>query len=154
MLLIRCATLNKRLGESGQSAAIFIVVFLVLMGMVGLVLDGGAMFLRYRRAQIAVDSAALVAATRLNRAEFSDSNKVQLQVGGTNGAIQAAFDFARANAPGLVTLTRVDVKDNQVDVDGVVTVEPMLLRLLGAHSLTLTLHASAELKHGITKEGQ
>lgn len=52
-------------GQSGQAIVLIALTMIILLGAIGLAIDGGGMFLLYRDAQNAVDSASLSAAFAL-----------------------------------------------------------------------------------------
>jgi Flp pilus assembly protein TadG len=139
--------------EAGQVAVGFLVLLTVLLGLVGLVVDGGILFLHYRLGRITVDSAALAAATQLDEREFRDggSNVVVIEVG---EAYAAAQHYAALNGRGRVALTGIRVRENRVTVTGAVTAPTFFLALFNVPDITFNLSAEAELTYGITAENQ
>lgn len=123
----------------------------VLVGLTGLIIDGGLMLIQYRRGQVTMDSAALAAATKLDEVTFQDSNVVELNVA---AARAAALQYGQQNGGGQVSITGVSVSGRQVTVSGAVTAQTYFLRIFGLGNLRFQLSSSAELKHGITQEDQ
>jgi Flp pilus assembly protein TadG len=138
--------------ESGQIAVGFLALLIMMLGLVGLVVDGGIMFLHYRLGRITVDSAALAAATQLNEDAFLDAdNRVVLA---DAKAYAAAQQYAARNGRGRVTVTGVSVNENRAVVSGSVTAPTLFLALFNIPAVTFTLSAEAELAYGITEENQ
>lgn len=137
--------------ERGQIAVALALLIPVLVALTGLVVDGGLMLIQYRRGQIAVDSAALAAAAELDEVIFREANEVQLNSG---EAYAAALQYGQQNGGGRVAITGVSVAGRQVTVSGQVTAPTLFMRLFGVGTLRFNLSANAELKHGITEEGQ
>ena len=149
----------KRSGQSmhrqnpvrGQIAVMFALLLPVLLGISGLVIDGGAAMVNYRRGQVALDSAALAAATRLNKDEFTETNTVDLEAG---SAYYLSTSYAFDNAHGILSITGIEVTGAQVVVYGTVSSPTVFMRIFGINQVRLHLSSRAELKYGITEEGQ
>ncbi len=142
---------SRRTFEGGQIAVMLALLIPVLVGLAGLVIDGGLMLINYRRGQITVDAAALAAAAQLDEAAFRDQNVVQLNAG---AAYAAALQSAQTNGGGRVAITGVSVAAAQVVVSGQVSAPVLFLRIFGVGQVRFSVSASAELKHGITEENQ
>jgi Flp pilus assembly protein TadG len=138
-------------GQRGQIAVMFALLMPVLLGLVGLVVDGGLIMVQFRRGQVTLDSAALAAATQLDEETFSSENLVQLN---PSNAYLAATRYAQENGQGQVSVTGINVSGAQVDVYGTVAAPTIFMRIFGINRVRLNLSASAELKYGITEEGQ
>lgn len=150
-LITLLRTEHERSHASGQIAVTLALLVPFLIGLLGLVVDGGLMMVQYRRGQVAVDSAALAAATQLDEATFLADNRVQLD---SNLAHAAALQYGQENGGGHVAITGVSVSDRFVTVSGQVTARTVFLQLLGVPSVRLSVWSRAELKYGITEEGQ
>ena len=138
--------------ERGQVAVAFMATLMVLLGLVGLVVDGGMMFINYRIGRIAVDSAALAAAVQLDLDSFTaPMNRVELNAG---DAFRAAVYQAGVNGHGRVSIASVSVAGNQVTVTGSVSSPTFFLRLFNVPAVTFRLTAEAELAYGITEANQ
>lgn len=142
---------DRRVGESGQIAVMLVVLFPVLLALVGLVVDGGIMFVNYRLGRATVDSAALAAATMLNEEVFEDSNEIALK---NDDAYETAIHYADLNGQGRVAVTGVTVSENTVYVYGTVVSPTLFMRILAIDHVTFNLSAEAELTYGITEEYQ
>lgn len=140
-----------RVSERGQIAVTLALLIPVLVGLAGLVIDGGLMLISYRRGQITVDAAALAAAAQLDEPAFRDQNIVQLNSG---AAYAAALQSAQTNGGGRVAITGVSVGGAEVVVTGQVSAPVLFLRIFGVGQMRFTVSAGAELKHGITEENQ
>jgi len=75
---------RKRIRERGQALIIVAIALIGLVGLAGLVIDGGNIFLDRRKAQNAADSAALASALARIRGG-QNFNTVALQAAATNG---------------------------------------------------------------------
>lgn len=137
--------------DGGQIAVLFAFLVPLLLGMIGLVVDGGLAMVQYRRAQVTLDSAALAAATLLDEEAFVDDNIVQLM---PSDAYIIALRYVHENGQGHVFLTGFSVSGTQVDVHGTVASPTIFMRIFGINQVRLNLSARAELKYGITEEGQ
>ncbi len=135
--------------ERGQAALAFVAIVPALMLLVGLVADTGHFLVVQRRAQVAVDSAALAAATALNESKFTNSNDVALDV---VAAQDAASHYAHTNFPSLAVACAVN--GTQVTCTGNARVPTYFMRLVGLTSVQVSAHAASEFKYGIEHEGQ
>jgi len=135
----------------GQIAVMFALILPVLIGLAGLVIDGGVAMVQYRRGQVTLDSAALAAVTQLNKDVFSTTNKVELV---QSDAQLAAMRYAQENGQGHVVVTGINVSGRQVTIYGAVASPTIFMRIFGINQIRLSLSARAELKYGITQEGQ
>lgn len=136
---------------NGQIAVMLALLVPVLVGLAGLVVDGGLVMVQFRRSQVALDSAALAAAAQLNRERFVDDNTVQLDPA---DAAAQAIRYAQENGAGRVSVTGIDVGETRVSVNGSVAVPTIFMRIFGISQVRLSLSSSAELTYGITEEGQ
>lgn len=141
----------KSPNNQGQIAVLFALLVPVLLGVVGLVVDGGLAMVQYRRGQVALDSAALAAAAQLDRFAFVDDNTIQLNPA---DAAAAATQYAQENGRGHIAITGISIAGTQVFVYGTVTSPTIFMRIFGVNQVQLDLSARAELKYGITEEGQ
>jgi Flp pilus assembly protein TadG len=141
----------KSRSSRGQIAVTFALLVPVLLGIVGLVVDGGLAMVQYRRGQVAVDSAALAAASQLDRATYVDENSVEIS---EPEAVALAARYADLNGQSQVSITSIDVAGTQVAVYGTVTSPTIFMRIFGVNEVRFDLSARAELKYGITEEGQ
>lgn len=142
---------RRRASERGQIATMLALLLPVLLGLAGLVVDGGILMIQFRRGQVTVDSAALAAAARLDEDTFKATNQVTLNAA---DAYAAALTYGQINGQGHVAITGVQISGAKVRVTGQVTARPLFMRLFGINQVRVTLHSDAELRHGITAEGQ
>lgn len=136
--------------EKGLSAAWYLAVLPALLAFVGLAVDTGIVLTHYRLGQVTVDGAAYAAATFLDGEAFEQTNDVILHPG---DACSAAALYTADNGQGVVSITCA-VSGNRVDIAGTVTAPTLFMRIFGVSQLTFYPNASAELKYGITEEGQ
>lgn len=141
----------RRDHERGQIAMMLAAVFLALVALAGLVVDGGLMLLYYRIGRVTVDSAAVAAATQMDEGVFlEEENDVVLDAG---RACDEAQQYAAFNGRGVVSIS-CSVDANRATVTGRVEAPTVFLRIFGITSVPFSLNATAELKYGITQEGQ
>ncbi len=129
----------KKTSERGQSIVIIAVMFLGLIAMAALIIDGGSLYLNRRNAQTAADSAALAGAREL------------CVKSGSDGAVQTIVTkYVTANGAVEVdppTISRV--KDNvtgsigSVGVRTTVATASFFARMLGYQNNTVVAEASA-----------
>jgi Flp pilus assembly protein TadG len=147
--------------ERGQTALLFALLIPALFALVGLVVDGGIMFVRYRLGRIAIDGAAYAAATALDRKEFIESGEGQTYSAGsqevkldTAEAESLARQYAQGNSKKALQVTAVIVDETHVTVYGYVISPTVFMRIFGKGNFRIPLSAQAELKYGIEEEGQ
>ncbi len=126
---------GERSGESGQALVIFVIALVVIIGMTGLIVDGGSAFVQRRAEQNAADAAAMAGAT------------AYLATLGTVGAKQAAAQqfasrTAAANGYPDVSVTFPRANEIAVTVNGTHT--NYFSGLLGQSSWPVTASASAQ----------
>ena len=147
--------LNRRRAESGQVAVMLVILLPVLLGLAGLVVDGGIMFVHYRLGQAIVDDAAYAAATALDEETLSGiTNEVTLDPA---EACSLASENAAENSArngGVLGSVSCSVSGTNVTVSGQVTSPTIFMRIFGINQVAFDLTSSAELKYGITEEGQ
>jgi len=147
--------------ERGQTALLFALLIPVLFALVGLVVDGGIIFVRYRLGRIAIDGAAYAAATALDRKEFIESGEGQTYSAGSQEvkldaaeAESLARQYAQGNGKKALQVTAVIVDETHVTVYGYVISPTVFMRIFGKGNFRIPISAQAELKYGIEEEGQ
>lgn len=108
---------RNRAKETGQALVLIALLMVILLGMLGLAIDGGGMFLLWRDAQNAVDAAALQAAFAYCT---NGEDLIDAQAAGFRAALDNGFN---------------NIDDNIVTIDRAVTV-------LGATSPELPANAT------------
>ncbi len=136
--------------ETGQVLVWTVLLLPLLLALVGLVLDGGLLFVQWRRARWAADGAAVAAASEINPALYAQSGQVKLDLGAAQTTAQR---FAHLKAPDL-HVTGVEFQGNVVRVRGWVEVRPAFLGLLGAGPLRLSVTGQERPAWGIARPGQ
>ncbi len=136
--------------ESGQVLAWTVILLPLLLALVGLVFDGGLLWVQFRRARWAADGAAVAAASEIDVAAFARDGKVVLHP----EAPAVAGWYAQQNDPQL-HITRVYVDDgNVIHVRGWVQVEPIFLSIFGVDGVKLDARGQERPAWGISQEGQ
>ncbi len=140
-----------RAGEAGQQAALLAMMLPAILAMAGLVVDGGAFLVQYKRAQVAIDSAAFAAAQRIDRGQFFRDQIVVIEPG---EAASTGGLYASLNSRGNVRVTAITVYGNTVIVNGYATIEPVFLKMFGVGSRTIRVTSQASPLYGINRQGQ
>ena len=138
-------------GEQGQvlfQTALFLPLLFIL---IGLVVDGGLMFANYRRAQIAVDTAAHAASHQVSREVFYDTNQVVLA---WEAALERATDYGAYNSHGQLIITNIIVGPNWVRVEGEALLPTVFMRFVGIPELHVRVVGEAYPAYGIDYEWQ
>jgi len=139
-LLRRPACLCRRLGgqlaagAEGASAALMAVLLPVILGIMGLGLDSGMLYLSHSRLQAAVDAAALAGSLQLPYDPAMDK-----------GLVRAAVDeYMHANFPqAMVQSVLPGAEERSVTVNAEATVGTIFMGALGIGSSTVRAQASA-----------
>ncbi len=142
---------RKLLGEQGQvlfQTALFLPLLFIL---IGLVVDGGLMFANYRRAQIAVDTAAHAASHQVSREVFYNTNQVVLA---WQSALDRATDYGTYNAHGQLIIRNIIVGPNWVRVEGEALLPTVFMRFVGISELRVRVVGEAYPAYGIDYEWQ
>ncbi|HEY8393196.1 MAG TPA: pilus assembly protein TadG-related protein [Thermaerobacter sp.] len=127
-------------GEAGNVAILAALAMVVLLGMAGLVLDGGRLYTARLHLQGAADAAALAAANSLPEDPA--------------GARQQAYDYAAANGsdPDRAQVT-VSGDGSRVRVHLATTVPMGFARVLGIQQVTVSAAAEAEVGGAMAVSG-
>jgi Flp pilus assembly protein TadG len=136
--------MKKRTKERGQALIVVALALIALVGIVGLVIDGGSIFLDRRKAQNAADSAALASALVRIRGE-SDWVGAALTSALNNGynndgvtnSVQVYSPPINGPLEGNVEYIQVIISSN---------VNTFLLRLIGTSQYTNIVNATARTK--------
>ena len=126
-----------------------VVMLPLFLAFVGLVFDGGVLYVQFRRARWAADAAAIAAASDIVPGLFQERGEVQL---GPQAQATAQI-YARQNYPDL-RVTHVVVLDNMIHVRGQVYVEPMFLSMFGVQDILLHVEGQGRPAWGATQEGE
>ena len=133
--------------ERGQVLVWTLVLLPLLLALLGLVFDGGLLWVHFRKARWAADGAAVAAASEMDALEFRKTGKVVLG----EEALTTAEHYARMNDEQL-HITGVQVIDNVVYVRGWVTVEPVFLKVVGVGDVTFQIRGEERPAWGASVE--
>lgn len=127
------------------------IVFMLpaLLAMVGLVFDGGMMWNQFRRAQWAVDGAAVAAASEIDPHVYRDLGQVVLGP----DAYHTASYYARLNDPSL-HVTSVYIQDNIVYVRAWVQIDTYFLGVFGVSGSRVNVRGRERPAWGISEREQ
>ena len=140
----------RRRNESGQVTA-FVAIFMVaLIGLAGLVLDGGVALSARRRATNEAQAAARAGAEALDVAVYRRSGVSRLNQKDAKAAVAQYMSDAHLSAKYSVSFNANDdvVVDENFD-------QPLnILGVFGVGSITARGHGSARIAHGVVQENQ
>ena len=137
--------------EQGQTLVMFILLLPLLVVVVGLVVDGGLMYLTHRRANIAANLGAQAASHAIDEDYFRQTNRVRLDEA---RALSIAQQYASANSYAPIRVTGVGLQGRQVSVRATALYSTMFLRLVGLDGVTLRARGTAYAAYGIDWENQ
>ncbi len=123
----------------------------VILAMTGLLVDGGRLIVEYKRAQVAIDSAAFAAAQRIDRGQFFRDQIVVIDPG---EAVTIGSLYGSLNSRGTVKVTSIEVYGNVVVARGYAEIDPIFLKMFGAGQVHLDLVSQASPLYGVLREGQ
>lgn len=116
-----------RSGERAQTLPIFIMLIIVFIGMVGLAIDAGRLYIARAELSRALDSAALAGVIELPDLDVAEAR---------------ATDYMLDNQPDA-TLEFPPQTQNQFRVRGSRNVEFLFMRILGIHDMDISVQAAA-----------
>jgi len=104
-------TTRRHREERGQLLALFAICLVAVVGMVGLILDGGGTFVQRRDQQNVADAAAMAAGYAVvNGTDASDAARAVAAANGyTDGVAKTTVTFGSRNGAYIVTITRPHV---------------------------------------------
>jgi uncharacterized membrane protein len=136
--------------ERGQVLVWTAVLLPLMLVLVGLVFDGGLLWVQYRQARWAADGAAVAAASEIDPAWYADTGQVKLKPGTAAGA---AVHFAQLNNPNL-HVQSIYVQAGAVRVQGWAEVRPVFLGMFGVGPLQIQVTGRERPAWGIDGRGQ
>jgi hypothetical protein len=138
--------------EHGQSLALVAIMLPLAVILVGLVVDGGLMYLTYRRATIAANLGAQAASHAVDEAYYRETNLVRLDEG---RALGIARQYAALNAGRLpIQVTGLRLERRTLWVAARTRYDTLFMRLVGIPTVTLAVEGRAYAAFGIHREGQ
>lgn len=140
--------------ESGQTAVLFAMMIVVIIGMLALVIDYGMPARTARRLQNAADSAALAGATLLpakGLLNAEPARKEAIAYAGKNGYTDVAVSFRKSSGAGITLPdsgggTADGENYTIIDVTVKATVDYTFAKIFGHSSVELERSASAQVK--------
>ena len=137
--------------ERGQVLMQVALLLPLILLMIGLVFDGGMMYVHYRRAQIAALTAAQAASHTIDVDHFRSTNQIRLD---TSEAARIAADYAYRNSGGHFAAVGISVGPNQVVVEVSGEVPTLFMRAIGIGSVPIRARGGGYPAYGIEEEGQ
>lgn len=141
--------------EKGQVLFQTAIALIPLLAVVGFAVDGGLMFVGYRRAQAALDVAAHAASHAIDEQHFSDTQEVKLDQA---RALTSAQYYAQLNSRGIASVDAVYLwpPDNpdRVIVVGTARIPTAFWRVIGFDDLRIHVVGTAHPTYGISEEDQ
>ena len=136
--------------ERGQVLAWTAILLPLMLALVGLVYDGGVLWVQYRQARWAADGAAVAAASEIDPAQYARGGQVRLN---PSAAAGTAIHFAQLNHPNL-HVQYVYFQAGAVRVQGWTEVQPVFWGLFGVGRVRLTITGQERPAWGIDRRGQ
>ena len=136
--------------ERGQVLAWTAVLLPLMLVLVGLVFDGGVLWVQYRQARWAADGAAVAAASEIDPALYAATGQVKLNLGMAAGT---AVHFAQLNDPNL-HVQSVYFQAGAVRIQGWTEVRPVFLGMFGVGPLQVQVTGKERPAWGIDRRGQ
>ncbi len=142
-------SINLKSRMRGQVLAWTIVLLPLLLVLVGLVFDGGLLWVQFRKARWAADGAAVAAASAMDWSLFRETGEVQL----TEDALYTALYYAEQNYAGM-RVSMIHVQNNVIYVEGRFRVEPAFLGMFGVSGFDVNVRGKERPAWGISEEGE
>lgn len=137
--------------EKGQALVLMVIALPLAMVLVGLVVDGGLMYLAHRSATTAANLAAQAASHAIDENHFRQTNLLRLDQA---RALGVAGEYAVLNHRGDIAVTGIALEGRWVTVGVVTHYDTMFLRLAGMARVLLHARGRAYAAYGIDREGQ
>jgi len=139
--------------ENGQALVFFVLVLPLVLAILGLVVDGGLMFLTFRRASLSANLAAQAASHAIDPEYFRSYNQVRLD---QDRALALARQYAAENAGDetRIWVRSVSVKNRQVQVRAEAVYDTLFLGIAGIKQVPLHVTGTAYPAYGIEREWQ
>lgn len=137
--------------EEGQYLVYTAIALPIVILLLGLVVDGGVLFLAYRRATNTAALAAQAASHAVDAQHFQRTNQVRLE---PMRALRIAQEYVALNSSGTVRISGVRVTPNAVVLETESRVPLIFFRLFGLREITVRARAVAVPRFGIESAGQ
>lgn len=129
-------------GERGQATVLVLGMTMVVLGIVGVSVDGTRAFIYRRTLQSAADAAALAGAGELDAPRYYATRGRAVSL---DPASAAATAHRYLRLRGLEARSRVDVSEDRVIVTLRGTISTLFLRIVGVAQLPVAAEAASEL---------
>ena len=137
--------------EDGQALVFLVLMIPIFLAVVGLVIDGGYMFLQYRRAYATANGAAQAAAQCVDKSHFAATNQVRLDQA---RAANAAREYVTLNGRGKLQLVSLAATQREVRVAVRARLDTMFMRIAGINQVTVSLQGIAYPAYGIRQQNE
>jgi Flp pilus assembly protein TadG len=139
--------------ERGSLTLMLAVMFVSLVALAGIVIDGGAKLTAAENATSIAQEAARAGAGMVNQQTAYSSGSFVVDIGQAEAA--ANQYLATASTAGVTGSSGpVPGQPNTIEVTVTITRPTKVLSILGITSMTVTGHATANLESGVTGPGQ
>jgi Flp pilus assembly protein TadG len=142
---MRRAGRAARDGERGALSLMIVVLFVALIALTGIVVDGGAKLAAYENAEALAQEAARAGATTVNTSRAYGSGSFVVDPG---PAVSAASSYLRS--AGYRDYSVSAIGNRAIEVSVTITEPTRFLSLIGVHSFSCTRTATASLVTGVT----
>lgn len=132
-------------GERGALSLMIVVLFVGLIALAGIVVDGGAKLAAYENAEALAQEAARAGATSVDASNAYGSGSFVV-----NPAVAVSAADSYLNAAGNRTYSVSAIGNRAIEVSVTITEPTRFLSLIGVRSFTCTRSATASLVTGVT----
>jgi uncharacterized membrane protein len=130
---------------------LMVIALPLAMVLVGLVVDGGLMYLAHRATTTAANLSAQAASHAVDEEYYRQTNLLRLDQARALGVAQ---QYAALNHGGDIAVTGIALEGRWVTVGVVTHYDTMFLRLAGINRVSLHARGRAYAAYGIDREGQ
>jgi hypothetical protein len=132
-------------GERGALSLMIVVLFVALIALAGIVVDGGAKLVAYENAEALAQEAARAGATSVDTSSAYGSGAFVVN---PELAVSAADSYL--NSAGYHSYSVSTIGNRAIEVSVTITEPTKFLSLIGVRSFTCTRSATANLETGVT----
>jgi len=132
-------------GEHGALSLMIVVLFVALIALTGIVVDGGAKLAAYENAESLAQEAARAGATRVDASSAYGSGSFVV-----NPALAVSAADNYLDSAGYHDYSVATIGNRAIEVTVTITEPTKFLSIIGVHSFTCTRSATASLVTGVT----
>lgn len=135
----------------GQILAQAVIMLPLLLVFSGLVIDGGLMYVHYRKAEIVALTAAQAAGHAIDAEHFLNTQEIRLD---TAQAFAYAGTYAAKNSGGNLHVAGMTIAPHRIEVTVEGRADMLFMRMFGIETMPVRATATAYPGYGISAEGE